>query len=462
MPVSTVLRETITESSPHATATALLRARAARLIALLDEQINQCLDQILHHPRLQALEARWRGLQALTVAADGAERVRIRVLDVSWSEVCRDLERAAEFDQSQLFHLIYSNEFGRAGGEPFGILLGDYAVSHRPGPQHPQDDVEALRDLAQIAAAAFAPLLLTASPRLFGLDSFQDLQPGIRLDTLFEQAEYSRWNSLRQLEDTRFLAIVLPGILARHPWQWRSSGGIRFEERCAGRDVDKYLWCSGIFALGSVIIREFEDIGWFAHIRGGPRNHVGGGLVTQFSALPMTFAGGQRHHILTPVLITDSLERELADQGLIALCHSYDSPFAVFHSCASLHRPRRQGSRDADANARISAMLQQLLCASRFAHYIKLLIRDKIGSFVTEDGCERLLQDWLGQYVSGRDDLPWEMQARYPLRQARVEVRELPGKPGRYSAIIHLKPHYVAEQLVSELRLTTELVQTTH
>lgn len=431
----------------------------SRQIALIDERINRQLNLILHHPRLQQLEARWRGLRQLTEAATGVDNVRIRVLDISWREICRDLDRAVEFDQSQLFHLVYSGEFGIPGGEPFGVLLSDFQVAHRPYPGHDYDDVAALRGLAQIASAAFAPMILQAAPQLFGLDDFGDLNSSIRLDALFSQQEYIAWRSLRAMEDSRFLAVTLPGVLARHPYTDRIAGGLHFREECAAEDGRNYLWASGAFAFGSVLIREFADVGWFSHIHGGPRDHLGGGLVTGFPALPLSWGAGQRYHALTPVLITDTLERELMEQGLMALCHNYETPFASFHNNPSLHQTPQQTSRSAQANARISAMLQQILCASRFAHYIKLMIRDKVGSFVSADGCRQYLQKWLEQYVSGRDDLSWEMRARYPLRNARVEVAELPGKSGSYSAIIYLKPHYVADQLVSELRLTTELTQ---
>ena len=429
----------------------------SRQVALIDEQIEEQLNAILHAPAFKAMEARWRGLQALVDEATPYDNVRVRVLDVSWREICRDLDRAAEFDQSQLFNLIYSNEFGTPGGEPFGVLLGDYYIAHRPYDDHAHDDVDALRALTQIAAASFAPLVLAAAPQLFGIDTFAELSPTINFVNIFKQAEYLKWRSLRELEDARFIAVTLPGVLLRHPYreEQHTRGGLRFNEHCA--DVEDYLWGNGAFALGTILIREFGEVGWFSHIRGMPRDHLGGGMVTHFKPLPQRVSGDQRHHILTPVLITDGMERELAELGLMSLCHCYETPFAAFHSNPSLQQARQHSDKGASANARISAMLQQILCASRFAHYIKVLIRDKVGSFLTEQDCERYLQRWLEQYTTGRDDLSWEMRARYPLRSARVLVRELPGKPGTYSCVIHLKPHYVADQLVSELKLTTEL-----
>ena len=431
----------------------------SRQIALIDELIDEQLNAILHHADLQALESRWRGLLALTEEAAPYDNVRIRVLDVSWRDISRDLDRAAEFDQSQLFHLIYNSEFGIPGGEPYGVLLGDYAVAHRPYEGHPYDDVDTLRGLTQIAAAAFAPLVLAAAPQLFGVDNFAELSPTINVEAIFRQTEYLKWRALRELEDARFIAVTLPGVLMRHPYRHerQNRSGLHFRERCVDPDGRDHLWGNSAFALGTVLIREFGEVGWFSHIRGMPVDHLGGGMVTHFAPLPQHAASGQRHHILTPVLITDTMERSLADLGLMSLCHCYETPFAAFHSNPSLQQAKQHGDKAANANARISAMLQQILCASRFAHYVKVLIRDKVGSFITERDCEHYLQTWLEQYTTGRDDLSWEMRARYPLRSARVQVRERPGKPGTYSCIIHLKPHYVSDQLVAELKLTTEL-----
>lgn len=430
-----------------------------RQIALIDELVNEQLNTILHHPQLQALEARWRGLLALAEEAAPFDNVRIRLLDISWREVCRDIDRAAEFDQSQLFHLIYNNEFGSPGGQPFGVLIGDYNVAHRPYEGHPYDDVDTLRGLAQIAAAAFAPLIVAAAPQLFGVDDFADLSPTINFDSIFRQAEYLKWRALRDLEDSRFLAVTLPGVLLRHPYrdERHNALGLHFRENCGSRGGRDYLWGNAAFAFGTILLREFGETGWFSHIRGMPRDFLGGGMITHFAPLPQAASGGQRHHPLTPALITDNMERTLTDLGLMSLCHCYETPFAAFYSCPSLQQPKQHSDKGATANARISAMLQQVLCAARFAHHVKVLIRDKVGSFMTEKDCERYLQQWLDRYVTGRDDLSWEMRARYPLRSARVQVREHPGKAGSYSCIIHLKPHYVSDQLISELKLITEL-----
>lgn len=429
-------------------------------IALLDELLSEQLNHILHHPDFQQLESGWRGLWYLVEAANTDTNVRIKFLDASWKDVSRDFERAADFDHSGLFHLIYHQEFGVAGGLPYSVLLGNYEISHRPTAAHPYDDVNTLKSLGQVAAASFAPFICGAAPQLFGIDDFDTLGLPVDLDNVFSQKEYLRWRSLRELEDSRFLGVTLPRVLLRQPYtlSFKTYQGLRFKEEVEARHSHNYLWGNACFALGAVLIREFSEVGWFSHIRGAPRDFNGGGLVTQFPALPYkTDTSVSAQKMFTSVLITDALERELSEHGFIPLCHCYDTPYAAFNSCRSLQRPRDFQREAANANARISAMLQHILCASRIAQYIKVMAREKIGAYASAKDCERLLQHWLDQYTTGREDLTWDMMARYPLRQARVVVEEDPEKPGSYQSVIHLKCHYTVDHLVSELKLTTTL-----
>jgi type VI secretion system protein ImpD len=431
-------------------------------IAEIDELISEQVNAVLHDARFQRLESSWRGLWFLVEAAVASDNIKIRLLDVNWKDLSKDIERAPDFDQSGLFHLIYNEEFGTPGGEPFGVLLGDYYVSHRPYEGHRYDDVFTLQGISRAAAAAFCPFVCSAAPQLFGLDSYDTLGLPINLDNVFRADEYIRWRSLREREDSRFLALTLPNLLMRKPYErdYNSPQGMHFVEDVAGKNNNKYLWGNACFALGSVLIREFSEVGWFSHIRGVPRDYLGGGLVTQFPSLSCkTDSSKAMVKMSTSVTITDQLERELSDLGLISLCHCYQTPYAVFNNCPSLQVSKNYGNKSANANARISSMLQQILCGSRFAQYIKVIIRDKVGSYVTADACQRFLQDWLDEYTTGRDDLSWEMMARYPLREARVRVVEEPGKPGHYSSIVHLKTHYTVDHLVSELKLTTALNQ---
>nr|WP_269783306.1 type VI secretion system contractile sheath large subunit [Marinibactrum halimedae] len=437
-------------------------ANFAILIAELDGLIGDQLDAILHHTKFQALESAWRGVYKLIEAAPINANIKIKCLDASWREVTRDIERAADFDQSALFDLFYNREFGIAGGEPMGVVLGDYHICHRPLPDYPYDDVSTLKGIAQVAAAAFCPFICSVRPEFFGLNNFEEISNNINFQEAFRQKEYTRWHSLRELEDSRFIGLCLPQVLLREPYRQDNnrSGHLVYDEIVSGRDNQKLLWGNAAFALGSVLIREFAETGWFAHIRGVPRDHHGGGLVTQFPALHQTVDHSPLvPKIITPVLISDMLERELSEIGLICLCQCYDTAMVAFRSVPSIQLPKRFAHKGATANARLSAMLQQILCASRFAQYIKVMTRDKVGSYTSAADCRRMLQSWLNEYATGRDDLGWEMLARYPLREARVEVSEDRRSPGSYQSVIYLKPHYIVDHLVSELKLTTTLAQ---
>ena len=431
-----------------------------RAIANIDELVNDQLNHVLHHEKFQKLEASWRGLWFLVVQADGASNIKIRLLDISWTEVSRDISRALEFDQSQLFKKIYSEEYGTPGGEPYGVIIGDYEISHKVSKKHPHDDIATLEGIAQIAAASFAPFVSAASSELFGVDDFSTLGLPLNLQTIFNQQEYIKWRALRDKPDSRFLALAVPRVLMRLPYRTRpgSYKGVYFYEKSHDSGLNNYLWGNAAYAMGSILVREFANVGWFGHIRGVPRNHIAGGLLTN---LPVdcftTDAENVAHKPVTDVIITDTLERELSDLGMMPLCQCYDTPFAAFYNNQTIQNPKTFSNQDATVNAKLSAMLQHVMCGSRIAHYIKVMIRDKVGSFVTAADCEEYLREWLFKYTTGREDLDWEEQARYPLREAAVNVKEHPGKPGEYLCVIHLRPHYQLDQMVSELELVTEL-----
>lgn len=430
-----------------------------RSIADIDQMLNDQLNAILHHERFQTLEASWRGLWYLSNQADGIKSIKLKVLDISWSEIARDLTRSLEFDQSQLFRKIYSEEYGMPGGEPYGAIIGDYEISHRPSARHKFDDVSILHSIAQIAAAAFSPFIAGAAADLFGLDNFSTLGQPLNFNNIFSQKEYIKWRAFRDKPEAQFVGLTLPHILMRLPYRQTpgSAKSMYFNESLSdGRE--NYCWGNAAYAFGAILIREFANVGWFGHIRGAPRDQEGGGIVT--TLLYDSFTCDAENVALKPVtdvIITDSKERLLSDLGLIPLCQCYDTPFAAFYSNQSLRKPERSSTLEAETNARISAMLQHVLCGSRIGHYIKVMIRDKVGSFITAQECENFLQEWLFRYTTGQDDMGWEEQARYPLRESSVRVKDHPEKPGDYVCVIHLRPHYQLDHMVSDLQLVTEL-----
>ena len=433
-----------------------------RAIAALDAAITGQVNAILHHPRFQRLESAWRGLHYLVQQAEGAENVKIRVLSVSWRDLSRDAERAIEFDQSQLFRKVYSEEFDTPGGEPFGVLLGDFDIRHRLTEEHPVDDLATLKAISGVAAAAFAPFVTAAHPALFGLNEFATLEQPLNLPRTFDQLEYLKWQEFRTSEDSRFVGLVLPRVLMRLPYEddGTRADGFRFREEVTGPDREKYLWGSAAYAFGAVLIRAFAQSNWLADIRGVRRDEEGGGIV---SGLPVhSFATDKRGVAAkssTEVLISDRQESELSRLGFVPLCHCADTDYSAFYTNQSAQKPKSYDEPGATMNARISSMLQYTLCVSRFAHYLKAIARDKMGAFSDPEDCEDFLHRWLQKYVTPDSEASAEVKARFPLREARVEVSEQPGKPGSYRCTAHLWPHFELEELAATLKVTTELTK---
>lgn len=437
-------------------------------IAEIDVQLSRQLDAILHHPRFQRLEASWRSLRRLIVLADSVEGAKIRLIHLTWTELCRDLDRAIEFDQSHTFHKIYSEEFGTPGGEPYGVLIGDYEVMHRRTAEHTSDDVAALKGMSEVAAASFAPFIVAAAPGLLGVDTLRELALPIDLASAFRGPEYARWRSLRELDDARFLGVALPRVLVRH--LYRDDGtrfdGFRYCEAADDETGAGYLWGSAAYAFAEIIMRGFGGSGWFTEIRGARRDqmiaggqlHPHGGMVTQ---LPFdcfeTDRPGVAGKFPTELALTERQEKELSDLGFIPLLTAKDTEFSIFYSNQSLQTAKVYDSTAASANARISAMLQYILCVSRFAHYVKVIARDRVGSFSTPAQCEDHITHWLHNYCNARQNPSSDSIARYPLREAKVQVTEPPGRPGTFQCVIHLRPHSQADQIVSEFKLVTEL-----
>lgn len=428
----------------------------AHIDGLLSEQVNA----VLHHPRFQQLESSWRGLRYLVDEVEEGTNVKIRMLNVSWKELERDMERAIDFDQSQLFRKVYSEEFGQAGGEPFGVLIGDYEIHPTPSADHPSDDLSTLQGVSQVAAAAFAPFIAAAHPSMFGLKDFGGLERPIDLQRVFDQKEYVRWRSFRDEEDARFVGLTMPRVLRRLPYEddGSRSEGFRFQEDVSGPDWSKYLWGNAAYAFGAVLIRSFSESGWLADIRGVQRGIEGGGLVTN---LPVHSFSTDKRNVAqkasTDVVVTDALEKTLNDLGFIPLCQCKDTEYSAFYANASVQKPKKYDRLPATINARMSAMMQYMLCVSRFSHYLKVLARDKVGSFAEAKDCEEFLRRWLQRYVTPDQDASLRVKSKYPLREADVEVREDPGRPGHYLCVVRLWPHYELDDLTAAVRIRSEL-----
>ncbi len=428
----------------------------------LSESINTLINQILHHDRFQKIEATWLGLYHLveTQAEYNSDlAVKIKVLNISWRELGKDLSKAIEFDQSLLFQRIYSDEFDTPGGEPFGVIIGDYYVSHKTLSHTPITDVEVLNEIGHVCTAALCPFITGASPSLLGMEDFSELSQPIDLDRLFKHREYFRWTRLRDSEATRFIGLTLPNILLRKPYK---NDATRSEQH-AFTEADTnasshYLWGNASFAFGSVLIRAFANTGWFADIRGGIHEFGEGGVVTnlEYSALE-TDPQERFTRPATNVQIDDLLERELSHHGFIPLCSFHTEQHSVFYSNSSLHDPKHYKSEVATANARMSAMIQYMMCVSRFGHYLKIIGRDRIGSVISAEDCQRVFQNWLNQYTTSSEMASSTIKARYPLSESRVTISEQPGKLGSFNCIVHLKPHFQLDQLVSSIKLVTEL-----
>ena len=427
---------------------AMINARIAQVDHLLSIQLNE----VLHHPQFQKLEASWRGLKYLMDNSSTSSMLKIRVLNASKKEVLRDLQRAPEFDQSALFKKIYEEEFGIFGGEPIAAIIGDYEFSRHP------EDMELLEKISQVAAAAHAPFLSAASAELLNLDSFANLGAPRDLGKIFDSTEYAKWKSFRQSDDSRYVGLTLPHILMRLPYgkDTKPIEGFNYDEGVDGTDHSKYLWGNAAYSLGARLTTAFADYGWCAAIRGVE----GGGLV---EGLPThTFRTDEGDVALkcpTEVAITDRREKELADQGFIPLVHCKGTDYAAFFSVQSGNKPKKYDSEAANANARLSAQLPYILAVSRFAHYMKAIMRDKIGAFTSRSECERFLNNWITQYVTEDDTASQAVKSRYPLREARIEVSEVPGKPGAYRAVAFLRPHFQLEELTVSLRLVADLPQ---
>jgi type VI secretion system protein ImpC len=427
---------------------AMINARVAQIDHLLSIQLNE----VLHHPQFQKLESSWRGLKYLLSQSETSVMLKIRVLNVSKKELLRDLQRASEFDQSALFKKIYEEEFGVFGGEPFAAMIGDYEFSKSP------EDLELLEKVSNVASAAHAPFLTAASSQLMNMESFTQLDQPRDIGKIFDTTEYAKWKSFRQSDDSKYVGLCVPHVLLRLPYGRDTVpvDAFSYEEGVDGTDHTKYLWGNAAYAMGARLTNAFALYGWCAAIRGVE----GGGLVEGLPAHTFrTDEGDVALKCPTEIAITDRREKELADQGLVPLVHCKGTDKAAFFSVQSVNKPKLYDTDAANANARLSAQLPYIMATCRFAHYLKAMMRDKIGSFTSRDEIQMFLNRWIAQYVTNDDAATQATKAKYPLREARVDVEEVKGKPGVYRAVAFLRPHFQLDELTVSLRLVASLPQ---
>ncbi|MGQ0541489.1 MAG: type VI secretion system contractile sheath large subunit [Blastocatellia bacterium] len=419
-------------------------------IAEIDRLISAQMNEIMHHEDFQKLEGSWRGLHHLLKNSLTGTQLKIKIMSVTKKDLLKDFERALEFDQSAIFKKVYEDEYGTFGGAPFGALIGDFEFGN-----HPQD-MALLENMSQVAAAAHAPFLSAASAGLFGWDTFSEMSEVRDVSKIFDRTEYMKWRSFRESEDSRYVGLTLPHVLMREPYgaATKPTETFRFEEDVDGRDHKKYLWGNAAYALGTRLTEAFSMYGWCVAIRGVE----GGGLV---QGLPthtfQTDEGELAMKCPTEVAITDRREKEFSDNGFIPLVHCKGTDYAAFFGTQSANKAKKYDTDAANANARLSTQLQYLFAVSRFAHYLKAIMRDKVGSFMSRKDCELFLNRWIHNYVTEDDTASPTVKAKYPLREARVDVAEIPGKPGAYRAVAFLRPHFQLDELSVSLRLVADL-----
>jgi type VI secretion system protein ImpC len=423
------------------------------LIAALDKKLSDQMNLILHHEEFQKLEGTWRGLKYLVDNSDPDEMLKIRVMNITKNDLRKTMRRykGTGWDQSPIFKKLYEEEYGQFGGEPYGCLVGDYHFDHSA------PDVELLGEMARVAAAAHAPFIAGASPALMQMNSWQELSNPRDLTKIFSNTEYAAWRGLRESDDSKYVGLAMPRYLSRMPYGAKTNPveEFAFEEDTEGGSHAKYTWSNSAFAMATNINRSFKEFGWCTSIRGVES----GGIVTDLPAHTFpTDDGGIDMKCPTEIAISDRREAELAKNGFMPLVHRKNTDLAAFIGAQSLNKPSEYYDPDATANANLAARLPYMFACCRFAHYLKCIVRDKIGSFKERDDMERWLNDWIMNYVDGNPQTSsQETKARKPLAAAEVTVEEVEGNPGYYTSKFFLRPHYQLEGLTVSLRLVSKL-----
>lgn len=428
-------------------------------IAGIDRMVSKQLSAVMHTDEFQQLEGSWRGLHHLVSNSETGSGLKIRMLNASKKVVAKDLATAVEFDQSEVWKKIYEGEFGVAGGEPYGALIGDYQFT-----AHPQD-IEMLQSMSGIAAASFAPFITAPGPGMFGFDSWTELSKPRDLEKIFESQEYVKWRSFRDSEDSRWVTMTMPRALARLPYgeSTKPIEEFHFEEvhadgagTQAAMDHDQYCWMNSAYVMGTTLTRAYAEHGWCTAIRG----KEGGGMVENLPTHTFTTDQGDADlKCPTEIAITDRREAELSKVGFLPLCHYKNTDYSVFFGAQTTQKPKKYDDPDATANAAISARLPYLMATARFAHYLKIMARDKIGSFMEATDCQRWLNNWIQNYVNANAQSGQEMKAKFPLAEAKVTVEEIPGSPGSFNAVAHLRPWLQMEELTTSMRLVAKIPQ---
>ncbi len=430
-----------------------LSANIDARIAEIDQLISDQLSEVMHAGEFQKLESSWTGLQYLCKQTSTGAQMKIKVLNTTKKELVKDFKTAIDFDQSTLFKKIYEEEFGTFGGAPFATIIGDFEIDRGA------EDMYFIEQMSHVAAAAHAPFITAASPELFGLETYTDLGKPRDMSKVFDTVEYAKWKSFRESEDARYVGLTLPRFLGRQPFDPKDGvtcEGFNFVEQTDGTDHSKYLWVNASYAFATRVTQAFEQYGWCAAIRGVE----GGGLVEDLPTHTFKTDDGEvALKCPTEIAITDRREKELNDLGFIPLVHCKNTDYAAFFGAQSVQKVKKYDSDAANANARLSAQLQYMFAVCRISHYLKSMMRDKIGSFAAASNIETYLNGWINQYVLNSDDASQEQKAKYPLREASVQVQEVPGRPGVYRAVSFLRPHFQLDELSVSLRLVAELPQ---
>lgn len=426
----------------------------------IDAIISKQLAAIMHHETFSKLEGGWRGLHYFVSNTETSGSLKIKLLPVSKRDLLKDLTKAVEFDQSILFKKLYENEFGTPGGEPYGALLGDMEFTNHP------EDLDLLSGIAGVAAAAFCPFIASAAPQQFGFDNWSELSKPRDLAKIFDGVDYAKWRSFRDSEDSRFVTLTMPRVLARLPYgkATRTIDAFDYEEapinaqgRTTAMQSDEFCWMNASYVLGTKLTHAFSKYGWCTAIRGAE----GGGRVDNLPLYPFVSDDGDTDlQCPTEIGITDRREAELSRLGFLPLCHYKNTDYAVYFGAQTTQKPKQYDRPEATANAEISSRLPYIMATSRFAHYLKVIGRDKIGSFMEASDVEAWLNRWILNYVNSNASAGQDMKASLPLADAKIQVREIPGKPGAYHAVAWLKPWLQLEELTTSMRLVANIPST--